>query len=104
MEVILSLTSVALVTLVLWFVQLKTSSNHRSKKKKQLPPGPWELPIIGSLHHVVCSGMPPHHTLTELSRRHGPVMFLKLGENPTVVVSSAKTAEVVMRLAIVGVS
>ncbi|XBI50947.1 hypothetical protein VPH35_033546 [Triticum aestivum] len=60
-----------------------------------LPPGPWTLPIIGSLHHVI--SLLPHRTMMELSRRHGPVMLLRLGEVPTVVVSSAKAAAQVMK-------
>ena len=35
--------------------------------------------------------------MMELSRRHGPLMFLRLGEVPTLVVSSAEAAELVMK-------
>jgi hypothetical protein len=48
-----------------------------------------------SLHHVV--SVLPHHTMTELCRRHGPVMYLRLGEIPTVVVSSAKAVAEMMK-------
>jgi len=85
MEGWLTLSLIALSTLLaLWFFKLSGG------KKLLLPPGPWRLPIIGSLHHVV--SVFPHRTMTELCRRHGPVMYLQLGEIPTVVVSSAKAA------------
>ncbi|KAM3393566.1 hypothetical protein ACQJBY_014343 [Aegilops geniculata] len=94
----LSLCLVALATLlVTWLLKLAASSGSSSKAKKPqlLPPGPWTLPIIGSLHHFV--SMLPHRRITELCRLHGPVMLLRLGEVPTVVVSSAEAAALVMK-------
>ncbi|CAM0943192.1 unnamed protein product [Alopecurus aequalis] len=91
MEVLLSFCFVLLSTiLALWLLNF---SSH--KTKHQLPPGPWILPIIGSLHHLV--SVVPHRKITELCRRHGPLMFLKLGELNTVVVSSAEAAALVMK-------
>lgn len=95
---VLSLCFVALATVLgLWFLNLTASSgsDDKSKPDKRLPPGPWTLPIIGSLHHVV--SLLPHRTMMKLSRRHGPLMFLRLGEVPTVVVSSAAAAALVMK-------
>ncbi|EAZ01827.1 hypothetical protein OsI_23851 [Oryza sativa Indica Group] len=61
----------------------------------RLPPGPWQLPVIGSLHHL--AGKLPHRAMRDLARRHGPVMMLRLGEVPTLVVSSRDAAREVMR-------
>ncbi|XP_015694365.1 desmethyl-deoxy-podophyllotoxin synthase-like [Oryza brachyantha] len=61
----------------------------------QLPPGPWQIPIIGSLHHL--RGALPHRAIRELSRRYGPVMFLKFGEVPVIVASSREAAMEVMK-------
>ncbi|KAI4986750.1 hypothetical protein ZWY2020_019380 [Hordeum vulgare] len=66
-----------------------------STGKKKLPPGPWTLPIIGCLHHIV--KLLPHRALMELSRQHGPLMLLKLGQVPTLVVSGADEAALVMK-------
>ncbi|KAM3215015.1 hypothetical protein ACQJBY_067146 [Aegilops geniculata] len=64
--------------------------------KLRLPPGPWTLPVIGSLHHI--AGSLPHQAMRDLARRHGwPVMLLRLGEVPTLVVSSREAAREVMK-------
>uniref|UniRef100_A0A453QDA4 Uncharacterized protein n=1 Tax=Aegilops tauschii subsp. strangulata TaxID=200361 RepID=A0A453QDA4_AEGTS len=52
------------------------------------------LPILGNLHQM---GDLPHRSLRELARRHGPVMMLRLGTVPTLVVSSADAARDVLK-------
>nr|XP_043633901.1 7-ethoxycoumarin O-deethylase-like [Erigeron canadensis] len=63
-------------------------------KPKHLPPGPTPLPIIGSLHLL---GDHPHQSLANLAKIHGPVMFLKLGNITTLVISSASAAKEVLQ-------
>jgi hypothetical protein len=64
-------------------------------RKVRLPPGPWKLPVIGSMHHLV--NVLPHRALRDLARVHGPLMMLRLGETLLVVVSSKEMARKVLK-------
>ncbi|GAB2269814.1 hypothetical protein Dimus_004732 [Dionaea muscipula] len=63
-------------------------------KRKNLPPSPRTLPIIGNLHQL---GNYPHRSLRSLSRQYGDLMLLHLGSKPTLIVSSARTAHEIMK-------
>ncbi|TVU45104.1 hypothetical protein EJB05_04577 [Eragrostis curvula] len=65
------------------------------RPRVRLPPGPWKLPVIGSMHHLV--NVLPHRALMDLARVHGPLMMLRLGETPLVVASSKETARAVLK-------
>ncbi|KAF8660681.1 hypothetical protein HU200_057507 [Digitaria exilis] len=81
----LSLAAVALLQLV------KLALRPRAR----LPPGPWKLPVIGSMHHLV--NVLPHRKLRDLAAVHGPLMMLRLGQTPLMVASSKETARAVLK-------
>ncbi|XP_058102528.1 cytochrome P450 71A1-like [Magnolia sinica] len=64
------------------------------RKPTKLPPGPPQLPIIGNLHQL---GNLSHRSLWQLSEKYGPLMYLKLGSLPALVISSSKLASDVMK-------
>ncbi|KAK1319769.1 Cytochrome P450 71A25 [Acorus calamus] len=63
-------------------------------KKPNLPPSPLKLPIIGHLHLI---GPSPHQSLHDLSKKYGPLMYLQLGQVPTLVVSSPEYAQEILK-------
>ncbi|CAL9097008.1 unnamed protein product [Musa acuminata var. zebrina] len=94
----MDLTSTSfLFSFLVLLVSLLLLKKNRSGRgaRATLPPGPSKLPIIGSLHHLL--GGLPHRSLTALSKKFGPVILLKLGEVPTLVVSSTEAAAEIMK-------
>ncbi|KAK4417269.1 cytochrome [Sesamum alatum] len=63
-------------------------------KKKKLPPGPTGLPILGHFHLL---GKNPHQDLHRLAGKHGPIMYMRFGSVPTIIVSSPAAAELFLK-------
>ncbi|GJN38672.1 hypothetical protein PR202_gb27737 [Eleusine coracana subsp. coracana] len=84
---------VFLLVLFLWSSWIWSRGRSRSSTVN-LPPGPQRVPVLGNLHQI---GALPHRSLWALARRHGPVMMLRLGSVPTLVVSSPEAARAVMK-------
>ncbi|EPS69225.1 hypothetical protein M569_05542, partial [Genlisea aurea] len=65
-------------------------------KRRRRPPGPPGLPLIGNLFQLDQSE-PPHIHLWQLAKKYGPIMRLKFGSVPVLVVSSSDMAEEVLK-------
>lgn len=76
---------------ILSIVVLKPKQGQENGKH---PPGPKTLPIIGHLHML---GKLPHRTLQSLAAFYGPIMSLKLGQVPTIVISSPEIVELFLK-------
>ncbi|TXG60606.1 hypothetical protein EZV62_015179 [Acer yangbiense] len=82
--------------LVIFLIQsfLLIMKTDAKTKSLLLPPGPRGFPIFGSLHLL---GKNPHKDLHKLAQKYGPIMFMRLGLMPTVVVSTPQAAELFLR-------
>ncbi|GMJ10083.1 TRANSPARENT TESTA 7, CYTOCHROME P450 75B1 [Hibiscus trionum] len=89
----LALLLVLLGTLCSFIYFFRTPNHHKDRRK--LPPGPAPFPIIGNLYML---GKLPHQSLHHLAKTHGPIMSIKLGYVPTIVVSSPEAAELFLRV------
>ncbi|XLU50565.1 hypothetical protein S245_045379, partial [Arachis hypogaea] len=78
----------------LFIILLIIKWQYSKPTNKNSPPSPPRLPILGNLHQV---GLFPHRSLKNLAEKHGPLMLLHFGNVPVLVVSSANTAEEVMK-------
>lgn len=77
------------------FLFLFKKWRNSNSQTKRLPPGPWKLPILGSMLHML--GGLPHHVLRDLAKKYGPIMHLQLGEVSLVVISSPGMAKEVLK-------
>jgi len=75
------------ITLHFFIRSITTNSTH-------LPPGPRGWPILGVLPLL---GTMPHVTLTNMAKKFGPIMFLKMGTCDTVVASSPDIAQAFLK-------
>ncbi|KAM0036929.1 putative cytochrome P450 [Helianthus debilis subsp. tardiflorus] len=65
------------------------------KITKNLPPGPPKVPIFGNIHQL--KGGVPHRVLGSLARKYGGIMYLQLGQVPTVVISTPRLAQEILK-------
>eukprot|EP00253_Pinus_taeda_P010707 PITA_10707 len=84
---ILTAAATGFVTFVFFYHILQ---HTRRRNGGRLPPGPCPWPIIGNLHQL---SLPAHRALKTLAEKYGPLMFLRFGSVPTVVVSSSEMAK-----------
>ncbi|KAF5796172.1 putative psoralen synthase [Helianthus annuus] len=68
---------------------LSSSNSH-----KNLPPSPRKLPLIGNLHQL---GSSPHRALYAMAQTYGPLMLIRLGSVPVLVVSTVDAAREIMK-------
>ncbi|CAI0398368.1 unnamed protein product [Linum tenue] len=90
---LLTLATILTVTLLI------RNKQQRSKPAAglNLPPGPWQLPIIGNIHQLI-GHRQPHRRLRSLAHKYGPdVMSLQLGELSYIVISTPEAAQQVMK-------
>ncbi|XP_062148776.1 cytochrome P450 71AU50-like [Alnus glutinosa] len=84
----------SILTLIMLACLLLEWAWKSMNKRRKLPPGPRGFPIIGHFHML---GELPHRDLYRLAQKHGPIMFLRLGLVPTIVVSSPQAAELFLK-------
>ncbi|KAK4283426.1 hypothetical protein QN277_000376 [Acacia crassicarpa] len=85
---------VFLLLTFIYIISIFLRSNNHNENAHKRPPGPLALPIIGNLHLL---GTLPHRNLQSLANKYGPIMSLRLGQVPAIVVSSPEAAELFLK-------
>ncbi|CAL5190728.1 unnamed protein product [Lathyrus oleraceus] len=87
-----------IATFLFLFIILKTVKKWSTSKNSitNLPPGPRTLPFIGNIHQIISNSM-PHQCFKILAEKYGPLMYLKLGQVPYIIVTSPEIAKEVMK-------
>ncbi|XP_057974555.1 6,7,8-trihydroxycoumarin synthase-like [Malania oleifera] len=90
----------AFISVFLFYFLLLLLQEHRKTKERRqlLPPGPPGLPFFGNLHQLIKYNATPHLYLCQLSKKYGPLMSLRLGVVPVIVISSAKMAKEALKI------
>ncbi|RLM74797.1 hypothetical protein C2845_PM15G05340 [Panicum miliaceum] len=85
-----------LAVVLLRYFATAGATRQQAMARNRLPPSPPALPLIGHLHLV---GAHPHVSMRSLAARHGgeDLMLLRLGAVPTLVASSPRAAQAVLR-------
>lgn len=61
---------------------------------RNLPPGPWGVPILGYLPWLNPSQ--PYKTLTELAQKYGPIYSIQMGKHFAVVMSDPSSVRMAL--------
>nr|ATG29931.1 CYP75A77 [Taxus chinensis] len=93
MEVALSPVREVLLWGLSWLC-LYIAFRYVLSKSKKLPPGPSGWPVLGCLPLL---GSMPHVALTNLSKKYGPILYLKLGTSNMVVANTPAAAKAFLK-------
>ncbi|XP_010117798.1 PREDICTED: cytochrome P450 2K4-like, partial [Chlamydotis macqueenii] len=86
-----SCTSIVLVFILAFLSILKMGGFWNTHRRKNFPPGPRALPIIGNLHLFDLKR--PYRTYLQLSKLYGPVFSVQMGLRKIVVLSGYETVK-----------
>ncbi|KAH6835149.1 hypothetical protein C2S53_003634 [Perilla frutescens var. hirtella] len=83
-----------LTVIIILAGSLFSLATRKKKKSERLPPGPKGIPILGHLHMM---GKNPHQDLHRIAKEHGPIVYMRFGFVPNIIVSSPEAAELFLK-------
>lgn len=91
-----SYTMILLLSILLSITLTYLLYKRKNTRKTLVPPGPPGLLLIGNLHQF-STAKNLHVYLWKLSKKYGPIMQMKIGSVPILVISSPKLAKEVLK-------
>ncbi|EFJ17875.1 hypothetical protein SELMODRAFT_114008 [Selaginella moellendorffii] len=79
------------ILVIFYYDRSKSRSSH------VMPPSPRAFPILGHIPLLASNSRGPHLILFDLAKKLGPIFYLRLGYTPTLVISSAKIAQEILK-------
>ncbi|KAM0064922.1 putative oxidoreductase [Helianthus debilis subsp. tardiflorus] len=97
MDIHLPFSLLFFTTFIFFFLVIITRlrSINSLDTKRNHPPQPWKLPLVGHIHHLI--GGLPHHALRKVAQRLGPLVHLQLGQVSAILISSPPLANEIMK-------
>ncbi|KAM3930487.1 cytochrome P450 2K1-like [Leptodactylus fuscus] len=78
-----------LLFVAVFLIMVNVLNSRKNDKFRNFPPGPKPLPILGNMHMIDI--LKPHKTFVEMSKKHGTVFTLHLGQMKFVVLCGYET-------------
>ncbi|EFJ16409.1 hypothetical protein SELMODRAFT_116635 [Selaginella moellendorffii] len=80
-----------------FFLVIFCYDRSKSRSSHVMPPSPRAFPILGHIPLLASTSRGPHLILFDLAKKLGPIFYLRLGYTPTIVISSAKIAQEILK-------
>lgn len=76
------------------FILVAVYIGYRWHTDKNLPPGPWGLPILGSVLRI--NSHRPYKSFTKFARKYGPIYSIQMGKHMAVVLSDPTSIRMIL--------
>ncbi|XP_024531698.1 cytochrome P450 71A1 [Selaginella moellendorffii] len=80
-----------------FFLVIFYYDRSNSRSSHVMPPSPRAFPILGHIPLLASNSRGPHLILFDLAKKLGPIFYLRLGYTPTIVISSAKITQEILK-------
>ncbi|CAN1827668.1 Cytochrome P450 705A20 [Linum perenne] len=95
--IILILLLFLMIIIVVISKKMITATTNHSPNLLRLPPSPPSLPLIGHIHHLLLKHRSLYKCFHNLSSDYGPIIHLRFGSYPLILVSSASLASQIFK-------
>ncbi|CAN1827672.1 Cytochrome P450 705A20 [Linum perenne] len=89
--------AILIIILLMMIICNKLITSRHPHCNIRLPPSPPSLPLIGHIHHLLLTSQSLHKCFHNLSSKYGPLIVLRFGSYPLILISSASLASQIFK-------